>query len=219
MANWFERGARISLFIALITFAFSFIIGFKGIFFLGLTIFFFFLSVFIKSKEYKNWRKGINWFVDFYKEIALYFLGVFVIVTLISLFFDALGVKLSNLDALLRFAPPTSILLIGLLAGPIEELIFRAGILKFTKKILYKFPRYNELIALIVSSLIFAIAHIIGSSEVYTIFYIIPTFIIGFIFGKIYLKRGLLEVMWLHSLYNMFGLLLDYMLIHGWGLI
>lgn len=204
------------LFFALITFILSFSIGFRGLFFLALTIGLFFLAIFIKKRETDNWKDGFNWLVDFFKQISVYFFGIFIIVIVISLFFGILGIKLDDLDIVFRFFPPTYLLFFGLLAGPLEELIFRWGVLNFSRKILAKLTKHKDIIALVLSSFLFALVHPLANQAIYRILYIIPIFIIGMIFGKLYIKKGLIEVMWLHSLYNMFVIFLNYNLVQGW---
>ncbi|MBI2129158.1 CPBP family intramembrane metalloprotease [Candidatus Woesearchaeota archaeon] len=206
------------LFFALITFILSFSIGFKGLFFLSLTIGLFFLAIFMKKRETDNWSDGFNWFIDFFREISVYFFGTFIIAIIVGLFFEMSGLKLSDLETVFKFFPPTYLLFFGLLAGPLEELVFRWGILNWTKKIISKWTEHAEVISLVFSSLLFGLSHLYFGSgpAIYTILYLIPTFIIGLIFGKIYLRKGLITVMWLHSLYNMFVIFLNYALIHGW---
>ncbi|MBR57195.1 MAG: hypothetical protein CMH54_03960 [Myxococcales bacterium] len=97
-------------------------------------------------------------------------------------------------------------------AGVYEELIFRmlmiAGLLAWLESGGRKAPFIHTSIALIISSVVFSLAHYLGpeSFQLYTFLY--RTFA-GLLLGGIFLVRGLAVAVYTHVMYNLWAFLLN----------
>lgn len=121
----------------------------------------------------------------------------------------ATGMPLDNtLDQLINDMQPWLILLMVVIVGPVmEELVFR-------KILLDRIAGYGQLISMLLSGLIFGVAH----GNFYQFFY---AFALGVIFAWVYLRTGnLFYTIGLHMMINFWGSFLSmYLLdlIDAWG--
>jgi len=80
------------------------------------------------------------------------------------------------------------------LLPPTEEVVFRRGILEWLKR------RFPEVIAVLGSSLAFGLFHLLNVGT--RLFAFIPPFVLGNVFGIVYLREGLGAAALVHVLYN-----------------
>ena len=146
-----------------------------------LCIYFYYVYKDILIKDFKNFKK------EYLKKIIKYFLIGFVLSTLSNIFINYFimpnGIsnnELNNIEYLLKNKFFYSIMLCILIPF-IEEIVFR---LELKKK--YK----NKYLFTIISSIIFALLHIVSSTKIIELIYIIPYFIIGYVFSLLYYKTN-----------------------------
>lgn len=211
-----DRIGRLFLGLSLVLFIFSFIRGRVGVMFLVMTFVFFFVAILIQKSLWSSWGKAVRWFIDFFKDVSWYYFVLLGITLLVSMLLSFFTPKISNLDRAIELAPAEWMIITGIAAGPLEELLFRAGILNLARKTIFRLSRYKDWYAILLSSAVFALVHVIGdNAALYLPVYIIPTFIIGAVLGTIYLKKGLAEVMWIHSIFNLVSFSIGYLSLGG----
>lgn len=100
---------------------------------------------------------------------------------------------------------PICIFIITILISPImEELIFRLSLSKIIS---------NNILYIIISSLAFGFAHILGESST-NLLYLIPYTIPGIILSYVYIKsKNICVSMYLHMIHNLFMIILELILI------
>lgn len=112
---------------------------------------------------------------------------------LLALHMDTQGNEVSQL--LSQMASPVWLFFVGIVVGPlVEEIAFRGFVFKGLQ------PRYGWQKAALISSLLFALAHLDLAS-------LIPTFVLGYAFAVLYKQsKSIWPGILLHALVNTFGL-------------
>jgi len=159
-----------------------------------LIIYFYFVYNDIFIKDFKTFNK------KYFKYILIYFLIGFVLSTLsnvlINTFIIPNGIsnnELSNIEFLLENKFLYSIMLC-ILIPIIEEIVFRLELKKRYK---------NKYLFVIISSIIFALLHLLSSTKPIELIYFIPYFIIGYMFSLLYYKTdNIYTNIFAHMLHN-----------------
>lgn len=206
-----ETLKKILLLIALIFLYLIYSGGLAGLIFL----FYFALTlctmVFIEMKAGASTKEALAKVFGFFEKLGVPLAQCFVIVTLvIAAFFMLFGTPVENISKVPYMQ--RSVFLIILIAPIAEEVTFRGIMLGYGKKLLEKLKvSHAELFALVLSSLLFGLAHAYGTlRSIADIGLVLATFIVGLILGRQFLKEGLVSAIWLHGIYNLIVFLGNY---------
>ncbi len=169
-------------------------------------------SPFFRKREIKNLRNSqgiILLFILFFFSISLLELSLAILENLLD-FLSIPPIQSSPYDD--YFSSPISTLIFALLAtviAPIfEEIIFRQHVISFLDDGVTSKP-----VVIFISGIIFSLNHLpadlINGSLRYTIEHLYVVFFLGIILGAIYYKFGLLYSIFLHSMWNIFSLIME----------
>ena len=169
-----------------------------------------------QKDPYAKNRNQILVFLVFYLIASISFIEI--LVTILDFGLDMIGVGPSQVSPYDDFfTTPFNILTFSILAiffGPIfEELIFR----RFTISTLLKHCQ-SKIYVVFISALIFSLSHtstdILEGSFRYTILHIAVTFVLGLVLGVIFLRYGLRYAITFHSLWSIFSLIIQILIIN-----
>ena len=181
--------------------------GVRGLIILNFVLLIFFLIGVIYLRR-KNTFEA-DFILPMLVESAIYAIGMGVLIVLAlkyTLPMAHLAGEVSNIHA----HGPVIKILASIGAGVNEELVFRLGLMSFIIWFcvrMFKLKRFTGiLIAVLVSSALFSLAHYFIGSErmgLYSLFY---RFFAGIIFGLIFKFRGFAIAVYTHTIYDLFVL-------------
>lgn len=168
------------------------------------------LVIFLINKKeiinmFKDYKK--TWKVNLKKNIITWVIG-FILMMVANLIVSVVVTSLPANEEIVRdlYSKYLVASLIGnIILGPIlEEFVFRLGFNKINNKYIY----------ILISSLIFALFHVIGSiTNLISLIYILPYFVIGSIFTIVYQRsKNVFDSILIHSLHNFVVLSLYFVL-------
>ena len=173
--------------------------------------------IIVYTLYYKSLNRDFkNYFKDFRKNFKLsipyYVIGLIIMIisnNIISLFFTSASANNENaIRSLIDIYPLYMLFSVGIYAPFIEEIIFRKSIkdIIIINKDDKKFSKY---LYVVISGLIFASLHVIGSSVWQDYLFIIPYMALGTAFAALYYKTdNIFETIVIHSMHNLIAIIL-----------
>lgn len=156
-------------------------------------------------KDLKDFKK--NWKSILKTTIFFWLIGLLIMITS-SFIINKLNIPENTVNQednirLLKNMPIIACMIMILFAPTIEELVFRKGLINFTK---------NKHLFAISSGLIFALLHLVSSfqsiNDIIMIIHLIPYSAVGIAFGYAYFKtKNIYGTMIIHSIHNLLSII------------